>query len=343
VKVKKTVIIVVLLTCISVPVQSARAAGTTSGTIINNTASITYDLGGGSLTATASASFVVDNKVNPTVVKNGDAEVEPGATDQALVFVLRNDGNTPQRYALAAIPDGGGPVMDNVRIYLDNGATPGSLDVTDTLYVDAATFGEVVVDGSLALLIVADTPPSATAGQTASYSLVATTVDATTTTVTVQTAGANTAGVDVVFADLDGTVDGDLIRDGKHSAVGTFTIAGGLVLAIVKSAVITADPKHNTTNPVALPGATVVYSLAVSVTGSGTAAHVVITDPIPLNSTYKSGSLMLNGAALTDSAEDDAGNVGGAPVTMTVSLGDLTSASALQTISFAVVVDEYEP
>lgn len=338
--IKQKLIIVFLLTFLAVPVESVQALGIASGTFLPNIATLTYRIGGGpAQTKLAAVTVVVDNKVKPTVGKNGDASVLPGSTDQALLFSLRNDGNTTQRYALTAT-NGSGLVMDNVRIYLDSGSVPGAYDSTDRLYEDPATFGDVAANGTLALLVVADTPAAATSGQTSTYNLLATTVDGGTTTVAGQAAGQNTDGVDVVFADLAGTDPADTLRNGQHSAAATYTVAGALELAIFKSQVITADPKHGTTNPRALPGATVAYTLVVSVTGLGTATNVVVTDPMPANATYKAGTLKLNGVALTDAAGDDAGNVGGVPVVVTVSLGNLTSASALQTITFDVLIDE---
>lgn len=316
---------------------TAHAAGTASGTPIVNTATATYSDGGTPVTRTASTTVTVDNKVNLTVTKNADATVTPGSTNEVLVFVVRNDGNTPQRYALSPT-NGAGIVMDNVRIYRDSGDTPGTWDAADTLYVDAGTFGDVAPDGTLDVLIVSDTPAAATSGQTSDYHLLATTVDAGTTTVTTPTLGAGTAGVDVVFADIAGSEGGDGARDGKHSASGRYTV-NVLALSIVKSAVVSSDPMNGSTNPKAIPGATIGYTIAVTVTGSGTAGGVVITDPIPANSTYTADTLKLNGVALTDASGDDVGDVGGTPVTATVTLGDMTSATPEQTITFDVTIN----
>lgn len=325
------------LALFSMPAPSAHALGTASGTPIVNTVTATYDDGSGTVTQTASATVLVDNKINLTVVKNADAAAAPGATDQALVFVVKNDGNTPQRYALAAT-NGAGLVMNNVRIYLDNGTTAGSLDAGDTLYVNAGTFGDVPADGTLGILIVADVPAGALDGQTSDYNLVATTVDAGTTTVTTETTGAGTAGVDVVFADIAGSAVGDLLRNGQHSASGRYAISA-LSLSIVKSATIASDPFNGTISPKAIPGATISYTIAVAVTGSGTAATVVITDPMPANATYTPGTLKLNGAPLTDGTGDDNGSVGGSPTTATVTLGNMTSATPVQTITFDVTIN----
>lgn len=347
---KRKIFTIALLALLYLPVKTAHAAGTASGTNIVNTATATYDVGTSTgLTATGATTVVVDNKVNLTVTKNAAATVTPGSTNQAIVFVVRNDGNTTQRYALSAA-NSAGIVMNNVRLYRDNGATPNAWDATDTLYADAGTFGDVAADGTLNILIVSDTPGGATDGQTADYSLIATTVDAGTTTVTMQTAGANTAGVDVVFADIAGSAAGDGARDGKHSASGRYTVSS-LTLTVAKAVFVYSDPSNGVNNgtagsnytdctvcPKAIPTATLRYTITVTVAGSGTALNVVITDPIPANTTYTAGTLKLNGAPLTDVTGDDIGSVGGGPVTVTVSLGNLTSAD-VKTITFDVTIN----
>lgn len=338
---KGKIFTIALLALFYLPVKAAHALGTASGTSITNTATATYDVGTTiGLTASGSTSIVVDNKVNVAITKNGDAAVTPGSTNQALVFVVTNTGNTTQRYALSVTNGVGDSIdMNNVRIYRDNGATPNAWDATDTLYVDAGTFGNVAADGMLKILIVSDTPGGATDGQTADYNLIATTTDAGATTVTVQTAGANTAGVDVVFADVAGSAAGDIVRDGKHSASGRYTVSS-LSLAVAKTVLVYSDPSNGTTDPKAIPGATLRYSITVTVTGSGTALNVFITDPIPANTTYTAGTLKLNGTLLSDTSGNDAGDVGGTTAgTVTVSLGNLTSASAAQTITFDVTIN----
>lgn len=328
-----------LFLALCVPVtRSAFALGTPSGTTITNTATVTYDDGGGSVTANANASFVVDNKVNLTVTKNGDLTVLPGSTKQALLFTIKNDGNNSQRYALSWTRSSGIDLDSTVRIYRDSGTTPGVWDAGDTLYADAATFGEVLAEGSLPVLIVADIPAGATAGQTAVYQLTAATVDAGTTNVTLQTGGADTVGVDVVFADV-GILAGDGPRDGKHSATGTYSVNLAVPLALTKAVAVVWDPKNLFTSPKAVPGAKLTYTITATVSGSETATAVVVTDQIPAKSTYVAGSLKLNGTALSDMADGDAGSVDGGPVTVTVGLGNLTSASPAQVITFDVTIN----
>jgi uncharacterized repeat protein (TIGR01451 family) len=90
----------------------------------------------------------------------------------------------------------------------------------------------------------------------------------------------------------------------------------------------------------AIPGSILIYTIAVTAEGTGTAENVVVTDRIPAGTTYQPGSLTLNGAALTDAAGDDAGDVGASTAnTVTVALPDLTALSAPQIVTFTVVID----
>jgi hypothetical protein len=66
----------------------------------------------------------------------------------------------------------------------------------------------------------------------------------------------------------------------------------------------------------------------------------VFTDRIPANTTYVPGSLKLNTAALSDTADGDAGEYATAPdARVSVALGALSQASGNQTIEFAVLIN----
>ncbi len=249
--------------------QSALAVGTASGTVISNTATLSYSVSGVAQTGITSAAstFTVDNKVNLTVGTPVNLTTVPGTTKQALAYTVTNLGNTTQRYALTANAGAATIVtMSNVAIYLDVNGN-GIWDAGDTAYVDASTFGDVVAGGTLKVLIIADTPAGATNGQTALFNLQAQTVNAGTTVVTTATAGANTAGVDVVFADTAGSIDA--VTDGKHSASATYSI-GSSILSVTKTVTVLCDPFNGSTNPKNIPGAVVQY--AITITNAATAA-----------------------------------------------------------------------
>jgi uncharacterized repeat protein (TIGR01451 family) len=122
---------------------------------------------------------------------------------------------------------------------------------------------------------------------------------------------------------------------GRAADTGTY-IVSSVMVDIVKTATV-LDP-YGGSAPV--PGAVITYALVVSVSGTGTAEGLVITDPIPANTTYGPGSLTLDGAPLTDEADGDEGDVGATtPGTVTVTLGDVTAPVPARTIAFDVVID----
>lgn len=314
----------------------AAAVGTPSGTVVTSTATANYQISGVAQTpVSGAAAFTVDSRVNLLVTRNADAAVMPGAANQSLVFLLTNLGNAPQRYDLSVISRVTDSFdMNNVRIFRDDNADS-AWDAGDTLYAGPAAFGDIAADGNLHLLVVADTPAGQPDGAAAVYDLLAATVVSGGTATVIPTAGPDTAGVDVVFADPAGSAAGDTPRDGRHSAAGTYTVSD-VVVAVGKA--VTVIDQFGGSQPA--PGATLRYTLTVTVSGSTTANGVSVTDAIPADTTYTAGSLRLNGAPLTDAGDADAGDAGATtPGTVTVNLGNLTAASPAQTIVFDVRIN----
>jgi uncharacterized repeat protein (TIGR01451 family) len=126
-----------------------------------------------------------------------------------------------------------------------------------------------------------------------------------------------------------GTTRGDAVLFGEY-------LVADILLTAVKSQSIL--DQFAGARP--LPGARINYQIVVTASGSGTATAAGFSDLIPANTTYVAGSLELNGAALSDSADGDAGTFVSAPAPQVrVSLGDLSGASGPQTIEFAVTIN----
>jgi len=84
------------------------------------------------------------------------------------------------------------------------------------------------------------------------------------------------------------------------------------------------------------PGTVLTYSVIVTNTGTGQAINVVVTDDIPDDTTYESGTLEIDSASKTDGTGDDEASCDGN--TATFSLGTM-AASASHTVSFQVEID----
>jgi uncharacterized repeat protein (TIGR01451 family) len=302
----------------------AWAAGTASGTPITNQVTIGYQVGTVAQTPiTDSASFVVDDLVDlaVTTLDGAIVDVSPGATAMVLRFRLDNEGNTTHDFLLSAVDQATGSsyvtpfgsLLDSfdadtginpVRIYLDetpaaatSGYTPGTWSGSGlesaVTYVD-----ELPADESVTLYIVIDIPAGQSDGDMSIHGLLAQVAagggaGAQGAAIASDDSGsADTAGVDIVFGDGVGADDPNQTNpDGSHSSRSVFRIASA-TLAAAKTSQVVYDPVNNTTNPKAIPGARVQYTITVDNTGGTAASNVVITDPITLipDVTFYSGS-----------------------------------------------------
>ncbi len=329
--------------------QTTFAVGTLSGTSITNDATVNFSSGGVGQTPVTSAPavFVVDNMVDVLVaeISDGAAVVVPGqliagfVDPQILGFTVTNEGNTEQDYDLAAVNLGDGASVPfsaaltdsdsatsdatNITIYLDDGSnTFDGADVVVT-FLDAMT-----ADETRTVWVIADIPAGAVNGAVIGVSLQATTHDSTTgalDALTTETVGADTPGsVDVVFADdfpsVASTDDG--AEDGQASDRDAFLVQSA-VLTIAKSSVVISDPFNGTTNPLAVPGAIVEYTITVTNTGTSQATSVSISDDLSVEIAagrvaftpdQYSGTfdirLVINGGAPTDLTEQTDGDDG---------------------------------
>ena len=284
-----------VLAALALPMQ-AQAAGTRAGSTISNTASASYDTGGGPTTIDSNrVDLLVDELLDVTVDSSNPADVPttPGATGQVLTFSVTNNGNGVEAFRLSTMANGGGDNYDPVvtQIYIDNG--DGLFDAsTDTLYTAGANDPSLNPDASVTVFVVATTPASVVDGNRGTVSLVAA---ATTGTGAPGTsfAGRGEGGGDAVV--------GSTGADGQD--VGAYVVSAATV-TLVKSAVVTNS--LGTTDPI--PGATITYTIVATVAGSGSVNGLAITDNIPANTTYVPGSITLGGASLSDAVDADAGD-----------------------------------
>lgn len=287
--------------------QNAYAVGTTAGTSISNTATVNYSVGGVAQTAISSApvSFVVDNRVDLTVTTTNTAAVvaNPGQTAVVTTFTVANTGNATQSYRLTAT-DLTTAVFGNADTL--NGLTLSTaVDTNGNGTYDAGTdtignLGDIAPAASptpVTVFVLATVPLSATNGQYASVRLevqVAAAGSAGATLVS-ESSGADTTGVDIVFADAG--------RNATEQADSQYTIQSA-ALTVTKTVTVISDPFNNTTDPKAIPGAVVEYTITVNNGGTVAATAVAVTDAIPANTAYVAGSMLRNGSAVTDSSSD---------------------------------------
>ena len=336
----------------------ALASGTASGTTITNTVSVNYKVGGVDQTATgASDSFKVDRKVNLTVAEVGTTttEVSPGQTAAVTTFTVNNNSNATLDFALAAAQQTGGAGAHsntdnfdatNVKIYVDTNGD-GDYDVGTDLEV--SYLDELGADQSKTVFVVVDIPLSLNSGDVAAVTLTATGREGGTGSSEgaalsqTNTGAANEVDpnfVDTVFADGTGATDGN--RDGAHSAKDDFTVLAA-ALTVLKTSKVISDPLNGTSNPKAIPGATIEYCISVAnAAGSATASNVAISDPLPTTVTYDSGFGILVDGTVTSGVCNADGSAGGSynGGTTTVS-GTLSAipASDVKTLIFRATIN----
>lgn len=302
----------------------AHATGTAANTLIQNTASATYSSGGTSTTVTSNTVDIrVDQLLDVATAGLNSAPVVAGATSATLSYSVTNTGNGADSFTLSVNPAVSGNAFDGViqTIAIDNNGN-GVFDAGDTVVTNGGTSPVTAPDGSFKVVVVLSLPSGVTDTQTSQVRLTATSAIGSGTPGTVFT-GAGTGGVDAVVGSSNAT----------SNALDSI-VASLAVVSLTKSATI-ADQFGGTT-PV--PGATVTYSIVSHLSGTGSAQGVHVTDAFPAGTTYVPGSLKLGSTSLTDTGADSDGGLATA-TGVDVTLGDLASGSADQTVSFQVKIN----
>jgi len=304
----------------------AAAARTPAGTIINNNATATYDLPGGGTDSVTSntVSLTVDELLDVGIAwtDGGDVGVVPAATGQVLTFRVTNAGNGEEAFRLTARDNAGGDDFDPsaTSIVLDGNGNGSYEPGIDPVYVPGSNDPLLAPDGSIIVFVLSSIPAGAGDTQRGRIDLVA-----------VAATGSGAPGTSFAGQGQGGgnAVVGATGADAEDD--GYYKVAAASV-AFVKSATV-ADPFGGATQ---VPGAIVTYRLVATVSGSGNLANLRIADAIPAGTTYRPGTLTLEGAAQTDAADADAGEYTGTGIA--VRLGTL-SGGATRAVTFQVAID----
>lgn len=368
----------------------AWAAGTPADTDINDMATINYSVGGGSTITIESSPtgnttigvgngtytmFEVDRMVDLTVarVATSYTDVPANGDNVVLTYTVANTGNATLDFGLETLnmttgtadPYGGSDDLDVtiVGIFVDSdgsGSTGGSYVPGDHSYDtsdSATTIDDLPQDEMINVYVVVDIPNTAANGQVAVMLLRASGLETDGSTLS-ETGGSDTIdAVDTVFADddADGAGTDDAERNAQDIDTDAFRIqAAGLT--VTKTSEVVSDPFNLTSNPKAIPGATVEYTITIAnAAGVSTATDVTITDDL---SSLVSGSPSLmaflddgysvdhgirvtapdigTDVDLSNAADDDQGDWDGSIIT--VNCGDL-DAGETATVTFQLVIN----
>lgn len=305
------------------------AAGTPAGTVISNTATVSFDLAGTPGTLQSNTTTIaVAERIDVTVtLQSPQLLVAPNDTNQGLLFTVTNLGNGSETFSLVMdsvlAGDDFDPTPSATPIYFDTDAS-GDFSVGDQPYVAGTNDPLLAADASVDILILNDIPGAAVNGQIGFSQLTATSATGSGAPGTEFT-GQGDSGVDAIIG----------MTGGEDQATGEYLVSD-VAVSVVKAQAV-SDPFGGSE---ALPGATITYTITVEVTNSGTATASAIRDPIPTFTTFSPGSITLNGNPVSDATDLDAGeyDISGAPMVV-VRFGDLTQADGVQTVVFDVTID----
>jgi uncharacterized repeat protein (TIGR01451 family) len=304
----------------------ADAAGTAAGTAISNVATATYDLpnGGSGTIQSNTVTLKVDELIDVTVAWRDPSDVlgAAGAAAQVLSFTVTNGGNGTEAFGLGTVANLGGDDFDPTigAVILDTNGNGAYDPGVDTVYVAGANDPQLAPDQSVTVFVLSTLPLAANDGNRGRAQLTATSKKGTGTPGT-SFAGLGQGGGNAVVG----------ATGGKGLADGWYKVQKAAV-AFVKSAAV-ADPFGGTTQ---VPGAIITYTLAATISGTGSLANLKVSDTVPAGTTYKPGSITLDGAVLTDAADGDAGTFSSSGIA--VSLGTVAS-GATRTITFKVKIN----
>jgi uncharacterized repeat protein (TIGR01451 family) len=306
------------------------ALGTNAGTVIQNQAMATYDIGTATnLTAYSGTVYTtVDELIDVAVAADpvGTTYVFTlPAANQPLLFTVTNNGNGTEPFDLTIVevgsppddfdtdPPAGAPATPGVELYIDNG--DGIFTSADPAYGTSLTLTE---DEIAAVWVIQDIP--AGAGSVDDYAEI--TLEA--------------AHLHAVFSTVPGTSytgggDGGGLVDAVLGANGGFGSASMVYQITLTTLNMTKSFAVAGTNPV--PGAVITYSIYFSVSGSGGIDNLVITDGVPASTIFVPASITA-GPIAADSAA-----LLGNTVTVSYASTTMSATAGTQTVTFQATID----
>ena len=322
--------------------SQVHAAGTTAGTPVTNTASVSYTVADEAQTpVTGEATFIVDRVIRMTLTNTDGTNptTAPGADNKVTTYTLTNDSNAVVDFSLTAID-----VPDEVTALLGSSGTDAELI---TVYIDdgdkvlgagdaAITSADLVnldEDETISLLVVVDVPVSAKDGNALGVLLSATATDSSGNPLTT-TASPDIAIEDTVLGDGAGVVDTD--QDGIFTVYGVYDVNSASI-SVTKTSELKSDPFNLDVNPeFYITDSIIEYCIVVENDGSTDADLVVVSDPIPNDTEFEAGTVKTGVGTTCDDTDSGDGSYSATPTpTVTADFGTLTGSSAAW-VSFQV-------
>lgn len=301
------------------------AAGVTAGTLIENTATASFDEAGTPRSVDSNTVTVrVDELLDVTVTSLDTGPISTTRGNAVLTFEVTNPGNGPEAFLLTADPAVAGNDFDvTVRgVAIDSDGNGVYEEGVDQVLTGPLTTPVLAPDARVTVFVLVTVPNTAADGDTSNLQLTAAAATGNGTPGTVF-AGEGEGGGDAVVGSTGALAD----------ARGTLSSAVASV-QLVKSVAL-RDPFGGTS---AVPGATATFTIEARVSGTGNVANLIVTDAIPAGTTYVPGTLALDAGTLTDAADTDAGTASDASG-ISVTLGSVP-AGTNRSVTFDVTIDQ---
>lgn len=300
--------------------SGAWALGTTAGTSIDNSATLSFSAGGvpQSTVLAMPTTFVVDKKID-MVLEINDANHVPGALGQQNVvttFSFKNEGNSDERFNFHVKNLLNNEDSDNTDTTANDTKNVSNMVIScsytdqngDPQTTTGAAGADIVIftneDSTATCTVSATLPTGVSDGEVMNIELNATAYS-NATTAEVETTGVDTqAGPpDVVFADgmtvkngsdtnglgdsvaNDNASTADTVRDGSDVARNGYIISTP-VLSAVKTSCVVSDPVNGdgtaagTKPPKRIPGAVIRYMFDITNSGTADVNDLDLTDPL---------------------------------------------------------------
>ncbi len=304
--------------------SAAFAEGISAGTLIENTATATYEEGGVPQTISSNTVVVrVDELLDVTVTSLDPGPIIATPGEAVLTFEVTNQGNGPEAFELVANPN----VADNdfittvETIAVDSNGNGVYDEGVDQILTAPQTTDVLAADETVTVFVIVTVPDDVTDEQLSQVELTATAATGNGSPGTVF-AGQGEGGGDAIVGNTTATAP----------SLGQLRVV--LTTVQLEKAVSLVDPFGGES---AVPGSVATFTITANVTGSGTIEAFTIADTIPEDTTYVAGSLTLDSNALTDASGDDEGEASNEDG-VNVAIGTATGGSTF-TVTFDVTVD----
>ena len=296
------IIAALLLVSAAVLGSAPSYALTAAGTIINNTATVNFNVDGVPASAQGSVDFTVQEIIDVSVAFTNASNIIVSSpdTDQVAIFDITNTGNGSETFSFS-LDNVASPADDfdftlpaEAAIYIEDGTTPGFQITEDTLYTGANN-PVIASEASQTVYIVAQVP-----GGLANLAEGHLEFTAESTTAGAAGVAAGTALVGLGDTGVDAIV-------GTSQASSSDTAIYEVSAATVDITAEIIEVEDQFGGNILIPGAEVTYLLTVTI-GGGIAENTIVTDPIPNDTTYVPETVVLDGVPLTDADDADSGN-----------------------------------